>query len=623
MKYLLLLLFASSFLFSQNIMLDDLLKEYEDSESLYKKTKQESAGFLIVYSRDDLERMQAYSLADILKTIRMYSMQVNNMGRTSIFQAGAGKASSPPIKLYIDDFEISTVIQRNAFDMYGDMDLYFVDHIEIYQGASSIAFGNEPGSMVVRLYSKDPNRENSRSLQVGLDSQNSLEIRAVDAGKVEGYNYLLYASGIKKESDKYRSNNHQLSRDGKRYQTHFRVSKDDNFIVDFDTIFNYNDIFGGFGTAPLGDEIQRSYGYLNIIKYFPNDIEFSISASQESKELSNSDEIGIKLVDGTLTKSIHIRIKSNTYKSSLKKRFINDNSDLLIGAEFQRKTFNLQDYSGLNSLQDFKNDRLDIYMLYLEELYNINPEHLVTVSAKFDYYDNVFLKNSKEHSVKLGYTALWSKAWQSKLFAINKYVYPTLFQTSFSAPNYNINPDLASMDINIFGSEIQYNQQKNKIIFGLAYKEMRNALSFDKVHKKYINNSQKKDFVRYYLRGEYNFDIDNKISTEIFKIFKEVYSSPTSGGMIQLFNRFGKFDIYNELIYRKGYTLNFGDGDIDIADGYDYSVAISYLVNHQLKIKLKAENLLDKASESLVNSQTLLKIPTIERRAVITMEYTF
>jgi len=623
MKYLLLLLFTSSLLFSQNMMLDDLLKEYEDSESLYKKTKKESAGFLLVYSRDDLERMQAYRLADILKTIRMYSMQVNNMGRTGIFQSGAGKASSPPIKLYIDNFEISTVIQRNAFDMYGDMNLYFVDHIEIYQGASSIAFGNEPGSMVIRLYSKDPSRENSRSIELGVDSRSSLNIRAVDAGEIGEYNYLLYASGAKENFDKYESKNHQLSRDGKRYQTHFKISKDNDFSIDFDTIFNYNDIFSGFGVAPIDKDIKRSYGYVNAIKYFPNNLEFSISASQESKELTNSDALGIGLVDGTKTQYLHIHIKSNTYKSSLKKRFLNGNSDLLIGAEFQRKTFDLKDYTGFNSPKSFKNDRLDIYMLYLEELYNINQENLLTLSAKFDYYDNVFLKNSKEYSVKLGYTALLNEEWQSKIFAINKYVYPTMFQTSFSPPNYNMNPNLKSMDVNIIGNEIQYTNKSDRVVFGLAYKEMKDALVFDKNSKIYINSLEKKKFSRYYLRGEHIFDIDNKIVVEIFKIFKKINSSSNSGALIQVFNRFGKFDIYNELVYRDGYTLNYGSENVTIAKGYDYNIAMSYMLNRQVKLKFKGENILDRSIETILNPQTLIQVQTSERRAVLTMEYTF
>ena len=42
-----------------------------------------------------------------------------------------------------------------------------------------------------------------------------------------------------------------------------------------------------------------------------------------------------------------------------------------------------------------------------------------------------------------------------------------------------------------------------------------------------------------------------------------------------------------------------------------------------MKIKAKGENLLDKASETLIDAVGLLKVPAIERRAILTMEYTF
>ena len=134
MKISFLLLLLSSLLLSDDLGLDSMLKEYENSESLYRETKKESAGYLIVYSRADLEKMQAFHLRDVLKTVRMFNMQVSSTGAIGLVNAGAGKAAIVPIKIYVDDFEISTVLQRNALDMYGDMDIYFVDHIEIYQG---------------------------------------------------------------------------------------------------------------------------------------------------------------------------------------------------------------------------------------------------------------------------------------------------------------------------------------------------------------------------------------------------------------------------------------------------------------------------------------------------------
>jgi len=623
---------------SQELLLDDLLKEYEDSASLYKKTKKESAGFLLVYSRADLDRMQAYSLKDVFKTIRLYTTQVNRTGGVGIINSGASKTSMPPLILYIDDFEISTVVQRNAFDMYGDMDIYFVDHIEVYQGGSSLAFGNELGSMVIRLYSKDPSRENSTSVQLGVDSKAGANLRAIDAGTIGEFNYLFYANSAKTEYDKHTVNNsgnlYELSRDGIRYQAHFKISKDDDFSVELDGIINKNDIFYGFGPTPTGDKTTRAFGYINATKYFPGNVEVSISATQEDKEAYNTDAEGIPLMDGSGSSSndIHMHVRSNTFKTAIKKKIVSGNSDLFIGAEIQKKVIKHNEYEGFTTPVTFGPDEVNIYMLYIEELYNINKNNLLAFSAKYARYENSFDKNNNEYSLRVGYIGLLDNAWSTKVFAIKRYIYPNMIQTSFAPPSYTVNPNLNSSDINMISGEVEYMQEKNRLIFGFAYKEIDNAIVLKNLsntningykHMMYDNSDATKNLHRYYIRGEHNFDLDNKIIVEAFKVFKEIDGSPDSGGLIQIFNSFDKFDIYNELVYRSGvsYLPNMGGYDIDPA--YDYTLSVAYIMNKHLSIKAKGENLLDKASNTTLNPTGSIQVPAIERRGILTVEYTF
>mgnify|MGYP002639007410 FL=1 len=54
--------------------------------------------------------------------------------------------------------------------------------------------------------------------------------------------------------------------------------------------------------------------------------------------------------------------------------------------------------------------------------------------------------------------------------------------------------------------------------------------------------------------------------------------------------------------------------------GYDYTLAVSYPVSKKMEIKLKGENLLDKASQTSING---FNVPAVERRALLTMEYAF
>ncbi|MEA3330062.1 MAG: hypothetical protein U9Q29_00005 [Campylobacterota bacterium] len=80
---------------------------------------------------------------------------------------------------------------------------------------------------------------------------------------------------------------------------------------------------------------------------------------------------------------------------------------------------------------------------------------------------------------------------------------------------------------------------------------------------------------------------------------------------------------YNELVYREGYTLNYGAGDIKMDEGYDYTLSVSYPLNRKLNLKVKGENLLDRATKTLIDPQGLIKVPAIEQRVIATVEYTF
>jgi len=54
-KYLLFLLLSTSSVLLASDDLSSLLDDYEDKSQLHNKTKAESAGHLIIYSRDDLD----------------------------------------------------------------------------------------------------------------------------------------------------------------------------------------------------------------------------------------------------------------------------------------------------------------------------------------------------------------------------------------------------------------------------------------------------------------------------------------------------------------------------------------------------------------------------------------
>jgi hypothetical protein len=79
----------------------------------------------------------------------------------------------------------------------------------------------------------------------------------------------------------------------------------------------------------------------------------------------------------------------------------------------------------------------------------------------------------------------------------------------------------------------------------------------------------------------------------------------------------GNFDFYNELIYRSAYT---SIDNVKMSAGYNYSLGAIYKINRRTEVKLKGENLLGRASEVPLSG---IKVPAIDRRVLLTMEYTF
>ncbi|WP_373034838.1 TonB-dependent receptor plug domain-containing protein [Sulfurimonas sp.] len=618
MKTTLLFLILSTLLFSRDILLDDLLTKYENSESLYHKTKKESAGHLILFSRSDLDKMQAFTLNDVLRTLRMFNLEATQMGMTTLVKSGSSQVVSNPVKIFINSHELNSATMGNAMTQYGKMGLYFIDHIEVYQAGNSVTFGNEPGSMIIKLYTKEPSRENSTSTQISVDTRKSLNLRAVDARELGEYSYLANVDISKNNYDTYNTNGYDMSRDEVRGQLYVKFSKKDSYDIEGGVSKEKYDSFSGLSTAPLNGHINAENFYIQATKHFDDELNVIFSISHEELDVLNKDAIAIPMADGSMPKQLDVNVGSNVYSAIVEKRYVYEANDLFLGAHIKQQEFDINEYKrdNVSTPKVWGPQKRNIYMAYLENLYNINENNLITFSAKLDHYENDTSKSSTEHILRLGYVALLDESWTIKLFALKGYVYPTFRQTTFS-PNLNINPDLKSIRNRLFTAELIYKNDKTTLTLSGGNGEAKDSIIFNQALKKYVNNDEVSRFQRGFVRVDHLFDINNKITLEYFKLFQDNYVSPGEGGLIQFFNKIGKFDIYNELVYRSDYKSSDG---INMPAGYDYSLGVIYPVNKQLEVKLKGENLLNKAHEVPING---VNVPVMERRGLLTMEYTF
>ncbi len=331
-KSLIFLLFAT-ILLAEEKNLDELLLEYREAGELYKETKEEKSGHVIVFSRADLDRMQAYTLNDVLKTIRLFTLKNTKTGMNTLVKSPYSEATMSSVKLFINSHELKSITAGTATVQYGKMGLNYIDHIEVYQASNSIAFGGEPSNMTIRMYTKDPARENATVLQTSIDSDSGSRMQFIEANRFEDYSYLANIDIGKSKYNTYETpNGSHLSRDSDRVQTYVSLQKEDNFLVEFGAGKEDGDIFAGFGSSVSDGYFDSELVYLNFTKYFQNDLKLILGTSYEKIKIQNSDEMGITLQNGTKAYDLFIENGSKTYNATLEKRAVYGDNHLLFGA---------------------------------------------------------------------------------------------------------------------------------------------------------------------------------------------------------------------------------------------------------------------------------------------------
>ncbi len=179
MKKMVVVAVVFAFLNAKDLL--SLLKNYEVAADLSQKTKIESLGHITVFTREDIELMQADYLIDILKTLKFHTLLPNKFGATQIAPGGTYPTVFTSYRLYIDDYEVSDPYSDNPYSLYDYYPLDAIDHIEIYTGSGAVRVGNSPSLMIIRLYTKKPKRENVSYFKTFVSNRNDRFFSVVEA----------------------------------------------------------------------------------------------------------------------------------------------------------------------------------------------------------------------------------------------------------------------------------------------------------------------------------------------------------------------------------------------------------------------------------------------------------
>lgn len=401
MKYMFLFLFIFSNLLSA-YTIDELLNLYKKDNDLSKKTKTESLGHLTVYTRDEIERMQAYRLSDLLQSLHLFRYDENMFGMTDVFHEDPAAYLSSMVKIYIDNHEITSAFTGNGLFTYGNIDLGFVDHVEVYEGTASTFVNTDPSLVTIKLYSKDPAREDGTHIQAYIGSRGYNHQNISYSSCDEDLKYYIYASRTDANRKKYSHQNHDISRNFEDLHGLFTLEYK-NISVNAEVLKHTKDAFLSYSMFATPQDSQMEYLMSRIstkISFLDdNSLTLSLSALRFDENIDlnmdgtrwTSDIKDFSLIDDNISGTS----LDDTYDTKLEKTFFTDNNHLIIGSQFRFK--NLHDVKTYNrGIKDEDPEFLDskILSLYIQNDYSINEQNILSLSGKINNYNN----NSNRYS---------------------------------------------------------------------------------------------------------------------------------------------------------------------------------------------------------------------------------
>ena len=595
----------TSLSFSQTV--NKLLSLYNKASDLSYKTRQESLGHWIIFTRQDIRRMQAYTLKDILRAVPMFNYGPNESGNYSLTVAGFAYDYHEQFALYINDHLVN-MAPVSEFSIYGDYPLKDIDHIEIYLGPASVILGNVPKLVIIKLYTKKPSRENISSLRLTANSRGGYDIAFSSAKPINRhFSYSFMFDQTYEAFPKFSIYNINHSRNAfKQYLflnlNHKGIEHFSSWHLDVGAMKSRQNVFmGDEFYNPVGGINKNQNAYISFTDYFDKSLKIHLGFTFEHGDFTElSDNNSPLYIPKALNSDIspfyyYFNLYNYRYSGDITKTFSTRRNKLIVGSGFQFNYVGLNnthyegfDLSGniVNGLIKNPDNHRNYYTVYLEDMFNINDKNLIIGDLKFDKYTYNGKSRNSNYSARIGYVMLPFKSISFKGFLYKTYTPPTIY--------YFINSSYPLHDVKYKGLsfETDYTYKSNKLRFLYAYIDMKDAIEpsfnypygyYNDPHPFYINT--------FWISDTYDINYNNKVEFNYFinKINKP-YTSPNQGLSVGLFNEYKKFSFYNELIYKNAF-----DGYLGFHESptYMWDSAVTYHISPVYSISLKAQNILN------------------------------
>ena len=616
LKYFFLLTLIFSAIGQANNV-EELMDEYTNKNALSKQTIDANKGHLFLFSRDRLEKMHARTLKDVLKLAPVMKYKENRFGLPDPISTGSIEPfKSNFIRLYIDGVEITQGWLGSGLVLYGDVNIDFADHIEMYLMTTSFETSVEPAYMTIFIYSKDPKRDNGGKMNFSI-SNNGSNSQSLNIGEVkDGYAYMLnYSHTLKKREKVENGTPIPLSRDYERSQL-FGYIKSENQIFHLQVMKKETDSLAGFSwdASPYISQMD----YLNLhIDYGANiaehwHVQFAYDWLQTDAE--QVDDMPLAFFATVAGNSLYATYKNSTYSGEITYKNTIGKHRITTGLKGRLKSLDSLSLRGMGNLP-ISFDKESVLTLFFQDQCKISERELLTVGLSYAHYvrnDNI--QSDDLLQARLGYI------YNGEKWGYKTYLSRTMFTMDPFSRQLIDDTSIDPQTTIGFTQEFTYTSENNDAKLTLMYIEDKDAFV------QTIGSGESTYFFTMF-NDEYSFDTNNKVSLQLFYgYYKDIFDMDHLegyGGYLSFINSYGIFDFYNNVVWQK-YS-------IDKYITYDWTSSISWEATRNLTFILKGQNLLDNAQDSAiirVNPLTgtlskPLKYQLTDRRVLLEMEYTF
>ena len=619
-----LLLSSSLYGVENSLDIDSLLDDIENKTDLSEQTKLENSGISFVYTRNDIERMQVRYLKDILKLGSIFGYTENRYGLPDPLTHGDSKPfMSSSIRIFIDNQEIIGGMYGSGLILYGDLDLEFVDHIEIYTQSPTYEYSTEPTIMLIKLYSKTASKDEGTKVELLTASHKSTRINAYTSSELaNGWSYFSYVSRENLNRRRYKSFDTELSRD-KQVGHIFTSFQNENNHINIDFVRSKRDGFAGpsFDATPIESSLNSDSLHIGYDADIDN---FSFLLAYDylgTKNRLTDDNVVLSMRDVDTTSKIfstEFKYKKNIYENSL-----------IVGAKYRYKKYNFDKYILNNIKMPLKeNKKQSVVTLFIENQYFAMQNLIVTAGLQGVYVNNKDAINNKESNLLLYRFGM--------TYLSNNFIFKTVLSHSeaflepylIDSPSFVVSEEIAESKSDTIYENIIYQKDNNRYELVIGYQRNENYLLPDRAEAGKLN-AQDKDIEASLAIGrwEHKYNKYDKLFTE-FSYLKicnigDIDSIGTYKVVVRNLNSYNSFDIFNEIVYDRN--------DLKNKNFYDYSTGVTYHHKKYLNFAFKAENLFDKADVTsysridVIDKKELepLTISPIDRRFTVSMEYMF